>query len=61
MPELSAGFDFDGESSGSEQSLDEKFNIQFVRTPGTKKAQSTGKDPGSDLGPRRSGRNRLPI
>ena len=61
MPELSAGFDFDGESSGSEQSLDEEFNIPIVRTLGTKKAQLTGKAPESDPEPRRFGRNRLPV
>ena len=45
----------------SEHSLDEGFNIPIVRTPGTKKAQSTRKAPGSDLGPRRSRRNRVPV
>ena len=61
LPELSAGFDFDGESSGSEQSLDEEFNIPIVRTPGAKKAQSTRKALGGDPGPCRSGRNRVPV
>ena len=37
MPELSAGFDLDGASSGSEQSLDEEFHIPIVRTPGTQR------------------------
>ena len=48
MPELSVGFDVDGESSGSEQSLDEEFGIPTIRTPGAKKAQLAGKSPGSD-------------
>ena len=41
LPELSAGFDFDGESSGSKQSLDEEFDIPAIRTLGVKKAQVT--------------------
>ena len=61
MPELSAGFDVDGESSGSQQSLDEEFGIPAIRTPGAKKAQSTGKASGSDPQPRRSGRERVPV
>ena len=48
MPELSAGFDVDGESSGSEQSLDEEFGIPTIRTPSVKKAQSTSKASVSD-------------
>ena len=61
LPELSAGFDFDGESSGSEQSLDEEFNIPTVRTPGAKKAQLIGKTFGSDPGPCKSRRERVPV
>ena len=39
LPNLSAGYDYaDGDSSGSEQSLDEEFGIPSVRTPGVKKA-----------------------
>ena len=59
MPELSAGFDVDGESSGSEQILDEEFGIPTIRTPGAKKAQSTGKAVGSDPRPQKSGRERV--
>ena len=51
MPELSVGFDVDGESSGSEQSLDEEFGIPAIKTSGAKKAQSTGKASGNDRGP----------
>ena len=59
MPELSAGFDVDGESSGSEQSLDEEFGIPAIRSLGAKKAQSIGKAFGSDPRPRKSGRERV--
>lgn len=38
MPELSAIFNFDGASSGFEQSLDEEFHIPIVRTLGTQRA-----------------------
>ena len=61
MPELSVGFDVDGDSSGSEQSLDEEFGIPAIRTPGVEKAQSTGKASRSDPGPCRSGRERVPL
>ena len=54
MPELSACFDVDGESSGFEQSLDEEFGIPAIRTLGAKKDQLTGKASWSDPEPRRS-------
>ena len=39
MPNLSIGYeDMDANSSGSEHSLDEKFGIPSVKTPGVKKA-----------------------
>ena len=53
MPELSAGFDVDGESSGSEQSLDEEFGIPTIRAPSANKSQLIGKASGSDPGPHR--------
>ena len=39
MPNLSAGHDdAEGDSSGSEHSLDDEFGIPSVKTPGVKKA-----------------------
>ena len=61
MLELSAGFDVDGESSGFEQSLDDKFGIPAIRTLGAKKAQLTRKAFWSDPRPRRSRRERVPM
>ena len=61
MLELSVGFDVDGELSGFEQSLDEEFGIPAIRTPGAKKAQSTGKASRSDPGPHKYGRERVPV
>ncbi|MCO5597772.1 hypothetical protein L7F22_051854 [Adiantum nelumboides] len=55
IPNLSAGFD-DGNSSGSEHSLDEEFGIPSVRTPGVKKALQ-----GMHEKLRRSGRHKNPI
>ena len=59
--ELSVGFDVDGESSGSKQSLDEDFGIPSTKTPSAKKAQLAGKAPRRDLGPCRSRRNKVPM
>ncbi|MCO5572909.1 hypothetical protein L7F22_026670 [Adiantum nelumboides] len=55
IPNLSAGFD-DGNSSGSEHSLDEEFGIPSVRTPGVKKALQ-----GMHEKLRRSGRHKNPV
>ena len=52
----------DADSDGSEQSLDEEFDIPTVRTPGVRKANEVAKFPtSSDPGPRRSGRVKNPV
>ncbi|MCO5596996.1 hypothetical protein L7F22_051068 [Adiantum nelumboides] len=55
IPNLSAGYD-DGNSSGSERSLDDEFVIPSVRTPGAKKALQ-----GMHEKLRRSGRHKVPV
>ncbi|MDM1715273.1 hypothetical protein HX137_32225, partial [Pseudomonas sp. 165] len=55
MPDVSAGHSYvDGESSGSEQSLDEEFGIPAIRTPGVRKANVPNRTPRTDPRPRRS-------
>jgi len=62
MPDISAGYSHvDGESSGSEQSLDEEFGIPTIRTPGVKRANVADKTPRIDPGPHRSTRERRPV
>jgi hypothetical protein len=62
MPNISTGYSHvDGESSGSEQSLDEEFGIPAIRTPGVKRINATNKTPRTDLGPRKSTRERRPV
>ncbi len=62
MPDVSSGYSHvDANSDGSEQSLDEKFGIPAVRTPGVKKANEAAKPPRSDPGPRRSNRDRKSV
>jgi hypothetical protein len=59
MPDISAGYSHvDGESSGSEQSLDEELGIPAIRTPGVRRANATNRTPQTDPGPRRSTRER---
>jgi hypothetical protein len=46
MLNISAGYSHvDGESSGSEQNLDEEFGILAIRTPGVKRANVTNRTP----------------
>ena len=59
MLEPSIIFDVDGESSGSEQDLDEEFGILAIRNVGAKKAQLARKVPRSDPRPRRSRRHKV--
>ncbi|MDM1593474.1 reverse transcriptase domain-containing protein [Escherichia coli] len=62
MPDVSAGHSYvDGESSGSEQSLDEEFGIPAIRTPGVRKANVPNRTPWTDPGPRRSNKERRPV
>jgi hypothetical protein len=62
MPDIFAGYSHvDGESSGSEQSLDEEFGIPAIRTPGVRKVNTTNRTPRIDPGPRRSTRERRPV
>lgn len=62
MADLSSGFSHvNGDSDGSEQSLDEEFGIPAVKTPGVKKAQEDARGQRSDPGPRRSGRAKNPV
>ncbi len=59
MHDISAGYSHvDGESSGSEQSLDEEFEIPTIKTPSVKRANVANKTPQTDPGPRRSTRER---
>jgi hypothetical protein len=61
MLDISAGYSHvDGESSGSEQSLDEEFGIPTIRTPGVKRANVANRTPRTYPGPRRSTRERRP-
>jgi len=62
MPDISAGHSHvHGESSGSKQSLDEKFGIPAIKTPGVKRANVANRTPGTDPGPRRSTKERRPV
>jgi hypothetical protein len=46
MPDIFAGYSHvDGESSGSEQSLDEEFGIPAIKTPGVKRANVANRTP----------------
>jgi hypothetical protein len=59
MPNISAGYSHvDGESSGSEHSLDEEFRIPAIRTPSVRRANPANRTPQTDPGPRRSTRER---
>jgi hypothetical protein len=59
MPDISARYShLDGESSGSEQNLDEELGIPAIRTPGVRRANTTNRTPQTDPGPRRSTRER---
>jgi hypothetical protein len=59
MPDISTRYSHvDGESSGSEQSLDEEFGIPAIKTPGVRKANVANRIPRTDPGPRRSTRER---
>ena len=51
----------DGESSGSELSLDEELGIPSVITPGVRKSRNVIKTPGGDAGTRRSTRVKYPV
>jgi hypothetical protein len=62
MLDISAGYSHvDGESSGSEQSLDEEFGIPTIKTPSVKKANVTNRTPQIDPGPRRSTKEKRPV
>jgi hypothetical protein len=62
MPNISAGYSHvDGESSGSEQSLDEEFEIPAIKTPGVRRANVANRTPWTGPGPRRSTRERQPV
>jgi hypothetical protein len=62
MPNIFAGYSHvDGESSGSEQSLDEEFRIPAIRTLGVKIVNVENRTPRTDPGPRRSTREKRPI
>ena len=56
MPDVSARHSHvDGESSGSERSLDEEFGILAVRTPGVRRANAAAaRTPQTYPGPHRS-------
>ena len=60
MPSLSASHD-NGDSSGSEQSLDDEFGISSVKTPGARIMQAENRPFKSDTGPYKFGRVRNPI
>ena len=47
-------FHIDGESSGSEMSLDDELGIPSMVTPGVRKSRNVIKTPGGDVGTRRS-------
>ena len=51
----------DGESSGSELSLDEELGIPSMVTPGVRKSRNVIKTPGGDAGTRRSTRVKYPV
>jgi len=51
MPDISARYSHvDGESSGSEQSLDEEFGIPAIKTPSVKRANVANRTPQTDPG-----------
>ena len=55
MPDMSGGHSYvDGDSSGSEQSLDEELGIPAVVTPGVQRTKTILRTPDSDPGLRRS-------
>jgi hypothetical protein len=62
MLDISAGYSHvDGESSGSEQSLDEEFGIPAIRTLGVRRANATNRTPWTDPSPCRSTKERRPV
>jgi hypothetical protein len=62
MPNISARYSHvDGESSGSEQSLDEEFGIPTIMTLGVKRANVANRTPRTDLGQCRSTKERRPV
>jgi hypothetical protein len=62
MLDIFAGYSHvDGESSGSEQSLDEEFGIPAIRTPGVRRANVANRTPRTDPSPRKSTRERRPV
>jgi hypothetical protein len=62
MLDISAGYSHvDGESSGSEQSLDEELGIPAIRTPSVRRANASNRTPQTDPGPHRSTRERRPV
>ena len=49
MVDVNAGHSYvDGESSGSEQSIDDELGIPFVVTPGVRKTRDVLRAPGSE-------------
>jgi hypothetical protein len=59
MPDISVGYSHvDGKSNGSEQNLDEEFGIPAIRTLGVRRANAANRTPWTNLGPRRSTRER---
>ena len=62
MGDVNAGHSYvDGESSGSEQSIDDELGIPSVVTPGVRKTRDVLKAPGSEPILRRSTRARYPV
>ncbi len=59
MLDISARYSHvNGESNGSEQSLDEEFGIPAIKTPGVTRANVTNRTPRIDLGPRMATKER---
>jgi hypothetical protein len=59
MLDISAGYSHvNGESSGSEQSLDEEFGIPAIRTPSVRRANAANRTPRTNPGPRTFTRER---
>ena len=62
MVDVNAGHSYvDGESSGSEQSIDDELGIPSIVTPGVRKTRDVLRAPGSEPILRRSTRARYPV
>jgi hypothetical protein len=59
MPDISTRYSHvDGDSSGSEQNLDEEFGIPAIRTPGVRRTNAANRTPWTDPSPCRSTREK---